>query len=408
MYSSLIVDKALHRLAASGIKVKRRPVDQCRAISAKLKVLVDPKTGNYSRPLSTEEKDFIRSETILCRNDFRYFAERYGYIVLDASVGGGGVAPIQFWAGQERAMEVIGAREEQIETDFAKHGFSDGILTVWHKSRQLGATAMMRLISLHRMLLWRNTRAIAASLDIDKVHELYVRDKTILDNLPPFLYPTLEFDVKDSQLSFANLKSRLTYQQANQEAGVGTGQQFDIVHLTEVSYWRMAERIKLDLLPAVPQSPRVFLAFESTANGRGNWWHEWVENVRHKHEGFEHWSFLFTPWYIESTKNRRAAPDDWRPNQVTIEHAELVERTSAEYCSHKVVLNRDQMYWWQTEFMQYKKEGTLHIFLSNFCATPEQSFQHSTRAALPLEVIEWMRSTATMGMPYNLTEVRMV
>ncbi len=406
MYSPLVIDKALHHLSTSGIKFKRRPVDQSRAISAKLKALVDSKTGQYSRALSPEEKDFIKSETILCRHDFRYFAERYGNIALDASTGGG-IGPMHFWASQERALELIAKREEEIQAEYEQHGFSDGILTVWAKSRQLGATAIMRLITLHRMLLWRNTRSIAGSLDIDKVHELYVRDKTILENLPTYLAPAIEFDVKDSHISFAALKSRLTYQQANQKAGVGTGQQFEISHMTEVALWEWGDRLKFDFLPAVPQAPNVFVAFESTANGRGNFWHTFTEDIRAKHEGFGAWTYIFTPWYIESKKYRRAAPGTWIPNQVTIEHAELVERTSPEYCTSKVVLGRDQLYWWEQEYQMHKKEGTLHIFLSNYCATPEQSFQHSTRSALPLETIEWMRSTAIMGMPYNLVDVKM-
>jgi hypothetical protein len=401
MYSPLIVDQTFHSFSKAGIHAYRHEVGKCREIARALREIHDPKTGQYKRPLTTRENDFIRNETILCRHDFRYFAERYGCIDLDASAGGG-IGPVQFWTSQQRALDLISAREEEIQRDFDKHGFSDGILTVWHKSRQLGATAIMRLITLHRMLLWRNTRCIAGSLDADKVHELYVRDKTILDNLPPFLAPAIEFDVKDSHISFDSLRSRLTYQQANQKAGVGTGQQFDVSHMTEISLWEYADRLKFDFLPAVPQSPKVFVAFESTANGRGNFWHEFTEDIRGHHEGFEHWVYIFTPWYIESKKYRRAAPDDWRPNVVTIAHAELVERTSPEYCPGKVILTRDQMYWWQTEFQMHKREGTLHIFLSNYCATPEQSFQHSTRAALPLETVEWMRSTSLMGMPYDI------
>lgn len=399
MYSPLVVDKALRRLTEAGIKFQRRDVAQCREIGRRLKALIDPKTNHYTRPLTPDERAFIKSETILCRHDFRYFATRYGSIDLDASTGGG-IGPMQFWASQDRALALISAREEEIAVQHAKHGFSDGILTVWHKSRQLGATAMMRLITLHRMLLWRNTRCIGGSLDIDKIHELYVRDKTILDNLPPFLAPVIEFDVKDSHISFDNLKSRLTYQQSNQKAGVGTGQQFDVSHMTEVALWEYADRLKFDFLPAVPQAPTTFVAFESTANGRGNFWHTFCVDVRAKTEGFTTWTFIFTPWYIESKKYRRAAPDEWRPNAVTIDHAELIEKTSAEFCGSKVTPSRDQLFWWESEYQMYKKEGSLHIFLSNYCATPEQSFQHSTRSALPLETIEWMRATAIMGMPY--------
>jgi hypothetical protein len=408
MYSPLVVDKAFHRLKQSGVTFKRRDVGQCRDISRRLKDLIDSKTLNYTRPLATDELDFIRSETILCRHDFRYFAERYGNIDLDASTGGG-VGPVQFWGSQERAFSLISKREEEIQAQYEKHGFSDGILTVWNKSRQLGATAMMRLITLHRMLLWRNTRCIAGSLDIDKIHELYVRDKTILDNLPSFLSPVIEFDVKDSHISLEALKSRLTYQQANQKAGVGTGQQFDISHMTEVSLWEFADRLKFDFLPTVPQSPTTFVAFESTPNGRNNFWHSFTESIRRKEEGFQSWTYIFTPHYLEPKKNRRAAPDSWTPNSVTINQAELIQRTSPEF-NYGTAVNwtRDQMYWWETEYMLHKKEGSLNIFFSNYPSTPEQGFQHSTRAALPLETIEFMRSTAILGMPYELDLVKRI
>jgi hypothetical protein len=401
VYSPLVIDQNLARLVKqTGIQVERHSIDESLEMARTIKLLVDTKTQNYIRALSSREKKFIKNETILCRLDFRYFAERYGSIALDASAGGG-IGPIQFWSSQERALIVIARREEMIRKEFALHGFSDGILTIWHKSRQLGATAIMRLITLHRMLFYKHTRSIAGSLDIDKIHELYVRDKTILDNLPPFLAPKIEYDVKDAHIAFETLKSRLTYQQANQRAGVGTGQQFDISHMTEVSNWEYAERLKFDFLPAVPQSPSVFVAFESTANGRGNFWHVFSENVRKQHEGFQSWTYIFTPWYIERKKYRRIPPPNWAPNEVTLEHAALVERTSPEFTGGQtVILGKDQLYWWETEYTMHKQENSLHIFLSNYCATPEQSFQHSTRSALPLETIEWMRSTATMGMPY--------
>lgn len=399
MYSPKVVDFALYKLKARGTKWERRDVGQCIDIAKKLTALYDFKTGQYTRALTLQEATHVRSETILCRHDFRYFAERYGTIDLDASTGGG-VGPMTFWASQLRALELIAKREEEIYDNYHKHGFSDGILSVWHKSRQLGATAIMRLINAHRMLLWKHTRCIAGSLDIDKIHELYVRDKTVLENLPPFLIPSVEFDVKDSHIAYSNLKSRLTYQQANQKAGVGIGQQFDISHMTEVAFWEMAPRLKLDFLPAVPQSPTTFVAFESTANGRGNFWHEFTEDVRMKHEGFQSWIYIFTPWYIEDKKYRRIPPEGWVPNDVSKEHAEMIDRTSTEFCGKRVTPTRDQLYWWESEYMMHKKEGSLNIFLSNYCATPEQSFQHSTRAALPIEIVDRMRSTSIMGMPY--------
>lgn len=326
---------------------------------------------------------------------------------LDATVGSG-VSPITFWASQVRTLELIAAREEEIYREYSKHGFSDGLLVVWHKCRQEGATALGRLISAHRMLLNRNVRAMVATLDDSKVHEIYLRDKVILDNLPFFLKPEVEYDVKDYHIGLAVLKSRLSYQKANQEAGIGTGSQYDVSHLTEVALWAYPDRIKLDFLPTIPQSPDIFVGFESTAFGRSNFWHEFTEHVRRRDYGFGTWIYSFTPWYIEPGKYRRAAPDGWVPNPHTYAHAEMVERTSAEFCGKTIRPTRDQLYWWETEREFYRKDGTLNIFLTNFCATPEESFQHSTPSALPIETLEWMRTTALMGMPYSIETGRRV
>lgn len=400
MYSPLVVDQNLHAARKAGHKFVRRDKAECIAITERLELLLDV-NNQPKRPYTADEQAFIRSEQILCHFDFRYWAERYGYCERDASEGGG-VSPVRFWPSQERALELISQREEENYAYQQKHKFSEGILVVWHKTRQQGATGIARLISMHRMTNRKNTRCIAASLDGDKVHELYTRDLVALDNLPSFLKPKIEYDVKDSHLGFEILKSRITYQQANQQAGVGTGQQFDVSHMTEVALWAMPERLQFDFMPAVPQAPSTFVGFESTANGRGDFWHGFTENVRKRTYGFGSWIYVFTPWYINANKNRRIPFDGWAPTKITQEMCELVERTSAEFVGKKVVLNRDQMYWWETEYELNKKQGTLNVFLTNYPSTPEQSFQHTTSSALPLETIEWMRAGADieLSMPY--------
>lgn len=403
MYSEAIVERKIFALKKRGIEVERHSIDESKTISERLRRKFEDSKGQA--PLTTRESDFIRNEQRVCRLDFRYWALRYGYIELDTSVsgmGGHGLIP-EFWPSQERALDLIAKREEESYKELSEHGFSDGIMVVWHKTRQQFATATMRLITGHRMTLHKGTRSIAASLDETKVAELYRRDHIWLDNLPWFLKPNLQFDVKNGSMTFEALKSTITYQQANQEAGVGTGQQFDMSHMTEVALWPDPWRLQFDFMPAVPKSVNTFVAFESTANGRGqyNFWHQFTESIRKREQGFERWVYVFTPWYVNSNKNRLVAPELWGADENTKEHAELIERTSPEFCGGQTVRpTRDQLYWWQTEYQQAKKLGTLNIFLTNYPATPEQSFQHSAMAAMPLETIEWMRSTSLLGMPY--------
>jgi len=414
MYSPVIVAQKLEALERQGVHPRRRPVAESVQIAKALDALVDLENSDSKhgfraadgswkptkRSLRKDEKEFIDSEIALCRIDFRYFAERWGTVEWDASEGGGAHA-IHFWPTQERALKLISEREERNHEEYREHHFSEGIRGVWHKTRQQGATALIRLISMHRMLFYRSTRCITASLDEPKVKGLYTTDKVILDNLPHFLRPAVLFDVKNEHIELEHLKSRLLYQQASQRAGVGTGGQFDINHMTEVALWPTPERLQFDLLPAIPQALSTFLGWESTANGRGNFWHEFTESVRRREEGFERWIYVFTPWYLNRNKNRLIAPVDWTPDAKTVEHAKLVEETSHEFADATVILNRDQMYWWESEYRANKKLGTLHLFLTNYPATPEQSFQTHRHPALPIETIEWMRTKATLpGMPY--------
>lgn len=400
VYSRVIVEKKLRELAVKGHKFERSSIDRSLSMKERFARIVDK--GKLSRKLTKQEEEFMRSEIIVCRYDFRYWAERYGTIERDAQFGGG-IGPIEFWESQERALELIGQREEQIQSDYTKLGYSGGIQAVWHKSRQLGATAIMRLISMHRMTMFKNMRCLAGSMDEEKVHLLYVKDKVVYDNLPFFLRPEIEFDVKDEHIALANLKSRLTYQKANVRSGVGVGGQFDISHLTEIALWDNPYAVKFQFFPAIPKSPNTFVSLESTANGRGkgNFWFEFTESVRRKDRGFEQWLYIFTPCYIAS-KNRLPAPDDWRPGEEARRYAEMVENTSAEWVGHTIYPSREHLYWWETEYKQAEQDMTLHFFLTNHCATPEQSFQHVSNSALPIKVIEWMRSMSKNGMPYMI------
>lgn len=405
MYSPLIVDQSLHALTKKGLAFERRTLDERLTRTKALSKRVDS-NGNIN--LSGPEKEFVRSEILLCRHDFNYFCSAYGMIEKDAVEGGGvGISP--FWPSQVRALELISQRQEQSHAEFQKYGKALGICLNWHKSRQQAATATLRLISGHRMIFYKHTRAIAASLDSDKVHELYRRDKVLFDNLPFFLKLSMDSrdggnDVKDSQIRLAKVASEVTYQQANQVAGVGTGAQFDVSHMTEVGLWPDAWRLLFDFLPAVPKSPSTFVGWESTANGRGelNFWYQFTESVRKKEPGFEHWVYIFTPCYVNSNKNWAIPPDPWEPNETTKEYAELVEKTSAEFSGSAFHPGKEHLYWWESEYKQNKKLGTLAVFFTNYPATPEQSFQYNSMSALPIETLEWMRSSATLpGMPYS-------
>lgn len=392
MYSPKIVQKRLEK-AEKALKTtfKRYSVEESKAKTAEI--------AKNPQNLNDFDAKFVRNEQILCKFDFRYWAERYCTIALDP-VMGGGMGTLMVWKSQELGLQVIGKQEEKCYEQAERGEPVDGICAVGHKARQLGFTMLSRALCIHRLTLWKNMRAMAASVDDDKIQELYDRDKTIYDNLPFFLKPSIGFDVKSEHIYFDKMASRILYQQSRQQSGLGQGRQFDLGHLTECAFWPDPRMIEFDFFPTLPQGPNTLCLLESTANGRGNWWHEFTNEVR---KGFHRrWVYIFSPWYVEEKKYRAAVPAGWTPSEVTLQHAKKVYETSREFVGRDVLLPREQLYWYETERDSAIRRGSLNLFLTNYCATPEESFQHTTQAQFSVETLERIRLATYKPFYYNI------
>jgi hypothetical protein len=251
----------------------------------------------------------------------------------------------------------------------------------------------------HRLLFIQDSRALGAVAEDDKKTAYYERHRKLYDGLPWWMRPALQFESKDEHIILSDTHSNIYFAAGNQKGGMGQGNQYELQHLTECAFWQMPEyHIDYILKDTLPQSYRTLAIRESTANGRGDWWHNNTENARQKLTG---WRYVFIPWYVVREKRRRRAPEGWRPDQITIKHAERVLDTSAEWTGRTVVLDRDQLYWWESERKEAQRTHGLAMFYTNCPATPEESFQHHQRAAFEAEQIErWRLNTyiPQMGM----------
>lgn len=410
MYSESIIERNVERVRLrSPFKISRLPIDLSITRAKNIGLIWDDKKGTLLRELTGSESEFIKSEMVLCRYDFRYWCDRYGFIQLDANVGGG-MAPPKLWASQERTLDLLAKREVEMWAQYDAEKFCDGIIAAIHKARQQGETALWCLLKIHRMVFYTNTRALSATIampnDSSKL-ELYNRDQIILNNLPFFMRPKILYDVKGEQVQFDGLGSKMIYTDSEQRSGIGTGAQWDVHQITECALWNNLLRLMFETMPGIPKSPYVLGGWESTSNGRvgpGEDWMTLTENVRAKRRGWEHWIYCFIPWYLEPTKYRRPVPTGWEPSKIVVDHAEMVEKTSPEFNDGKAYrLTKPQMYWWESEHELYRSLMKLNQFLSSYCATPEESFQHSVAGALPYEVLERMHHEALgWGCPYTV------
>jgi hypothetical protein len=74
-----------------------------------------------------------------------------------------------------------------------------------------------------------------------------------------------------------------------------------------------------------------------------------------------------------------------------MKHAKRVYETSGALIGRDVLLDREQLYWYETERAAAQRRGKLNLFLTNFCATPEESFQHTGNSQFSVDVLERLR-----------------
>ncbi len=403
MYSTTVTQKHLEKIEASlKLKLHRYTPEESWEIRDYLDTL-----KKEQKQLNADHIAFIRNEQILFQQDF-FYSLRYMVIEKDG-VEGGGIGPLSqtFWESQQILLDLIIKIEEKNIEELEKGYPCDGILICDNKGgRQLGHTMIGRAIVVHRLVGWPHTRAMSASVDEDKVMELYTRDKLIIDNLPFYLQPAglgeqSGYDKKGEHIQFDKEHgSRILYQHGKQQSGIGTGRQFDVNHNTEVSQWPYPRQLELDFFPTLPQNPYTFSLQETTPMGRKNWWFAWSERVRKGKQA--RWAYLYIPWYSEPKKYRAHPPEGWTPNESTLQMAWKVHETSHEFVHKQVTLTRDQLYWWERSYTEAMENNSLNLFLSNYSITPEQSFQHTTQSAIRTEIADWMRSTTTSGAMYDV------
>ncbi|HKT90143.1 MAG TPA: hypothetical protein VJQ59_16980 [Candidatus Sulfotelmatobacter sp.] len=397
MYSPKIIEANLDRIQKG---TRKKYTRYSREESVGRSQQLELKRGN-GKAFSDEDRTFMENEQVLSQIDFRYFCERYAYINIDASMGGG-IGPLVLWEPQEWLVQKLAAKEEEMYEQKARNEPIDGIMVVSNKIRQIGFTAIWRAITWHRLITGNHLRAFGVSLDDDLKHELYERDRFIYDNLPFFLKPEVVFDVKDEHISLEN-NSRIIYDASTKKGALGISRQFEITHLTEVSQWERwaTNRIQLDLLPGIPQSLSTVFGMEAVPAGRGNFWHEFSEDVRMGK--YPRWIYTFIPWYAEPRKYRRTPPVGWQPSEASMAHAYKISETSSLYTRwSNYMVPKDNLYWWETTREEFRLSGNLNFFLTNFAANPEESFQHAGRSAFPTEYLEWARNQTVDGTAYEI------
>lgn len=362
--------------------------------------IYDHAADQLLRPLSTDEEAFIRHEMNRCKVDFNYWAQRYAFLKSkDMSL-------LRYTptAVQKLLLDKIGKAE--IDAVGGKTG--DGILFSVLKARQLGISTVSEIIIAHRTFFYGNSTALIAADVDERTQNLYEMIIRVLDHTPWWLKPRSadpkrDYRVKNKMIQFADQDSTIRIgSSANMQGGdsgtdkgsIGTGQTLPLVHLSELALWANPWQIDDALMPSIPMTPRTFAIFESTAKGRGNWWHDkWVDAKR----GLGRRRPVFIPWYTDPETYKLPAPLDWKPTDRAIAHAIRVKETSAQWIGFSMSLSKDQLFWWEKTRAEYVSGRILFKFLAEYAADDMEAFQASSIGVFPSELIDDMRQKASQS-----------
>jgi hypothetical protein len=345
------------------------------------------------RPLSAVEERFILNELAICKADFRYWIARYARIkTKDATL-----EPIRLWESQRIILDRIA----QVEEGAVDGTRGDGVIVSVLKARQLGASTLTEAMIAHRAFYYGNLMAIIAGDTPEQSAYLFDMIERIYEHLPWWMMPELTYHVKDAQMFFGKTDSLVSVYAAKSTRGsndlelgkgqLGRGKTPHIAHLSELSTWPNPDQLDDSFFPAFPRTNIALCVMESTARGRGNWWHD---TWRLAKRGLGRSVPIFIPWYAETQTYRRPAPVDWTPSDLALAHAKKALEVSHYWCGRTITLDRDQLYWWETMRAEYSEKKKLNIFLAEYCATDDEAFQNTSVSVFPSEVLAVQRDRA--------------
>lgn len=404
MYHPKVISARLNRMADS-IRVSIEPnfafqdysIPEIEQRCIELEKIFDPADLIITQPLSIEAESFIRHEINRCKVDFLYWATRYAKL-KSKNMELIRLAPT---AVQNLLLDKIA----KAELDSISNKTGDGIIFMVLKARQLGVSTISEMIIAHRVFFYANTTALVAADVDDRTQNLYEMLMRVFDNLPWWMKPRSadpkrDYRVKNKLITFADQDSvirmgsskNLQGGDSGQDKGsMGTGQTIPLAHLSELALWENPWQIDDALMPSIPMGPRTFAIFESTAKGRGNWWHEKWEDAK---RGLGRRKPLFIPWYTDPDTYKLPAPSDWIPSDRGLAHAERVKETSHRWVDRTITLTKDQLYWWEKTRAEYVSGRVLHKFLAEYTADDLESFQNSSIGVFPSEMIDDMRQNS--------------
>ena len=296
------------------------------------------------------------------------------------------------------------------------------------KARQMGFSTAVEALCYWWTSTNFNINSVIIGNDEKSSLNLYRMFRRYFDNTNILFKPSVRYNTK-SDLTFEKfdengkqigLGSAIKIETAKNKSA-GRSDTVNFLHASELGAWENGEDLVASLMQTVPDAEvmekpsMVFL--ESTAEGRGNYFHkEYVAAVNKKNN----YQPLFAPWWILDTYERDATFEDL--GQLNDYESFLVElmRKGHETLGHKFPIKEESI---PRKLAYYRRKA------KDFAATPERlpqeypstweeafiasgknvfnplALQEMEKDATPLEDVEYYKITPLEDRPYEEFEL---
>lgn len=299
------------------------------------------------------------------------------------------------------------------------------------KARQMGFSTAVEALCYWWTSTNFNINSVIIGNDEKSSLNLYRMFRRYFDNTNILFKPSVRYNTK-SDLTFEKfdengkqigLGSAIKIETAKNKSA-GRSDTVNFLHASELGAWENGEDLVASLMQTVPDAEvmdkpsMVFL--ESTAEGRGNYFHkEYVAAVNKKNN----YQPLFAPWWILDTYERDAAFEDL--GQLSDYESFLVElmRKGHETLGHKFTVSEESI---PRKLAYYRRKA------KDFAATPERlpqeypstweeafiasgknvfnplALQEMEKDATPLEDVNYYKITPLEDRPYEEFELERI
>lgn len=169
------------------------------------------------------------------------------------------------------------------------------------KARQEGVSSYVLARFLAACLMYRNTRAVVISHDMESTQRLLARVRYYIENLRGPA-PVVQ-NMSKNEITFPKMNSMFYLGTAGSRK-FGRGDTITHLHGSEYAFWPDAPELMKGLLQAVPMSGEIII--ESTGNG----FNDYYQRCMRAYEGKSVWGVHFLPWHTFPEYELDLSPKD--------------------------------------------------------------------------------------------------